>query len=361
MNSYAGSYLPIKLDHYNEMIGQIIKAHRLIVEYDTRINQTPVESNLIMVPFNLAEALYSTRIEGTKTTIESYYEETIDKINNVNNRELNNYLQTIEYCKDLLKDIPISSRLFKSVHASLLSGEVRGKDCTPGEFRRTQNWIGPDYDMKHATFIPPSPEKIAEYLSNLEKYINDDPKITDDYDELVKCAIIHAQFETIHPFLDGNGRVGRILIPAYLYVKKVTKNMNLYISPSLEAQKHKYYELLNETRKGIWDNWIKYFIECIINQTNKNIDKISEYEEVLKKGFLIINQKFSKDTLMVYTFFFRKPVCTLKEMEKMTGFSYDKVRREINKLEKEKLIYKDQNLRNSKYYCYDVLNIMKKL
>ncbi len=345
--------LPVALKNYDKLCDMINHTHRIIGQFKIQ--------ERFMSLFKVSEALYSTRIEGTQTTIESFYEESINEIKNVNNRELKNYIESLDLCKSLLKSLPISTRLFKKVHESLLTGDVRGKDCTPGEYRKTQNWIGPDKDIKHATFIPPSPDKINEYLSNLEKYINDDSVVTDNYDELVKCAIIHAQFETIHPFLDGNGRVGRILIPAYIYSKNITKNMDLYISPTLEAKKHKYYDLLNETRKGNWDGWIEYFLDCIINQTVKNIDRIDEFEALLNKGARIVTKKYSSDTYLIYSTFFRKPVCTLNDICKLTNFNYDKVRRAVQKLVKEKLIYKDDKLRNSKYYCYDVIDIIKKI
>ena len=143
--------------------------------------------------------------------------------------------------ESLIRRIPISARLIKEMHKILLSGEVRGNSRNPGEFRSIQNFIGPQgCTMQTASYIPPEPQLVPDYMSNLEKYI-DEP--TDNLNDLIRIAIIHAQFETIHPFLDGNGRIGRILIPLYLYDKKFISSPNFFISESLEKDKFKYYKL----------------------------------------------------------------------------------------------------------------------
>nr|WP_242947093.1 Fic family protein [Clostridium haemolyticum] len=160
------------------------------------------------------------------------------------------------------------------MHKILLSGDVRCKNRNPGEFRTIQNFIGTEgCTIQTASYIPPEPQLVSEYMSNLEKYINE-PK--DDLHDLIRIAIIHAQFETIHPFLDGNGRIGRILIPLYLFDKGFIDSPNFFISESLEKDKFKYYKLLNDTRietsnedeksKMVaaqrWNTWIKFFYNC---------------------------------------------------------------------------------------------------
>ncbi len=150
-----------------------------------------------------------------------------------------------------------------------MSSGVRGQNRAPGEYRSIQNFIGPEgCTLETATFIPPQPQLVDQYMSNLEKYINN-PK--DSLHPLVRVAIIHAQFETIHPFLDGNGRIGRILIPLYLYDVNLIDYPNLFISEVLEKDKHKYYRMLNGTRKegNGWNEWIKFFLESVNKQVTK--------------------------------------------------------------------------------------------
>lgn len=185
-----------------------------------------------------------------------------------------NYYQALRDGMDELAVLPISTRLFKAMHVTLMSNDVRGGNRSPGEYRKIQNYIGPEgCTMETATYIPPQPQLVDTYMNNLEIYINN-PQ--DQLDELIQAAIIHAQFETIHPFLDGNGRIGRILIPLYLFSKKV-----IDLSEALERNKHKYYRFLNDTRyKGKWNQWIHFFLEAIILQADKNIRLINDINQL---------------------------------------------------------------------------------
>ena len=165
-------------------------------------------------------------------------------------KEVINYHIALQEGVSDLERLPISSRLIKNLHKTLLGGGVRGGGKTPGECRTIQNYIGTQgCTVENASYIPPEPQLVDSYMSNLEKFINED----DETNDLIKIALIHSQFETIHPFLDGNGRIGRILIPLYLYNKGFISSANLFVSESLEKDKYKYYSLLNSTRVIITD------------------------------------------------------------------------------------------------------------
>jgi Fic family protein len=214
--------LPLKEEVVNqlEFIHELIEANKSIVEYQTMLRNSKLHPQFLLRPVMLKEAVQSTKIEGIQVTLDEVMEaEARTKKANKDIQEALNYYKALMEGMDALKSIPISTRLFKLMHKTLLSNNVRGSNRSPGEYRKIQNFLGPEgCTIETATYIPPEPQLVNDYMSNLEKYIND-PQ--DDYDELVRIAIIHAQFETIHPFFDGNGRIGRILIPLYLYNKGV--------------------------------------------------------------------------------------------------------------------------------------------
>ena len=271
--------------------------------------------------------------------------------------------------ENLLKNIPISTRMIREMHKILLSGEVRGNSRNPGEFRTIQNFIGPQgCTIQTASYIPPEPQLVPDYMSNLEKYINEP---ADNLNDLIRVAIIHAQFETIHPFLDGNGRIGRILIPLYLYDKKLVSSPNFFISESLEKDKFKYYKLLNDTRVDTseknreiasqrWNDWIKFFISAVINQGNKNIKFIESidnlYNTTIDNTRKLINNNKLIDIINVM---FEKPIFTKKTILERVEIPSSTLGVYLNKLEDEKLIYSDGKMRNKKYYFYDLINILR--
>ncbi|MGL5087604.1 MAG: Fic family protein, partial [Clostridium sp.] len=281
-----------KLININEFINELLEANKLIGIYEVLLSKSKIDPALLLAPIALQEAIQSTRIEGTQVTLDDMLEYGVDESKkNHDIQEVVNYSNALRSGENLIKRLPISTRLIKEMHKILLSGEVRGNSRSPGEFRGIQNFIGPEgCTIQNASYIPPEPQLVADYMGNLEKYINEP---TDNLNDLIRIAIIHAQFETIHPFLDGNGRIGRILIPLYLCDKELITSPNFFISESLEKDKFKYYKLLNDTRVTIyeddngksleiasqrWNSWIKFFINAIVNQANKNIDLIEKID-----------------------------------------------------------------------------------
>ncbi|EJP6473550.1 Fic family protein [Clostridium sporogenes] len=372
--AYEPFKLPIdNLININEFINELLEANKLVGIYQVLLNRSKIDPELLLTPITLQEAIQSTKIEGTQVTLDDMLEYGADENKKTNDiQEVLNYSEALRVGEDLIRRLPISTRLIKEMHKILLSGDVRGKNRNPGEFRTIQNFIGPEgCTIQTASYIPPEPQLVPEYMSNLEKYINE-PK--DDLHHLIRIAIIHAQFETIHPFLDGNGRIGRILIPLYLFDKGSIDSPNFFISESLEKDKFKYYKLLNDTRIEIsiddekskivasqrWNAWIKFFINAIINQANKNIKLIEEIDELynatIDKSRKIIN---SNKLIDIVNMMFKRPIFNKKRILEMVDIPSSTLGVYLNKLEGEQIIYSDGKLRNKKYYFYDLIDILR--
>lgn len=369
--AYEPFKLPIeKLININEFINELLEANKLLGIYQVLLEKSKIDPELLLAPITLQEAIQSTRIEGTQVTLDDMLEYGVDESKkNVDIEEVINYSKALLSGGDLLKRIPISTRLIKEMHKILLTGEVRGNSRNPGEFRSIQNFIGPQgCTIQTASYIPPEPQLVPEYMSNLEKYINEP---TDNLNDLIRIAIIHAQFETIHPFLDGNGRIGRILIPLYLYDKNLISSPNFFISESLEKDKFKYYKLLNDTRVDTnkenheiaskrWTEWIKFFIDAMIVQANKNISLIDNidnlYNSTIERSRELINNNKLIDIINVM---FEKPIFTKKTILERVDMPSSTLGVYLNKLEEERLIYSDGKTRNKKYYFYDLINVLR--
>jgi len=362
MRSFVPYELPIdKLIEPMVFYNELISASTNLGKYQVMLKKSKVNEYFLITPFSLQEAVQSSKIEGTQATFDEVLEFEIDKtIKNDDAQEVLNYYEALKYGERTLSKLPISTRLFKKLHEILLSEGVRGQNRAPGEYRSIQNFIGPEgCTIDTATFIPPEPQIVDSCMSNLEKYIND-PK--DDLHFLVRIAIIHAQFETIHPFLDGNGRIGRILIPLYLYDVQLIDSPNLFISEVLEKDKHKYYRLLNGTRKEDdgWNEWIKFFLESVNKQVQKNINLIEEldelYENDLEKAMKLINSTNVVDLMKAM---FQKPIFNVKTISALTGIPDTTCRRYLSTLEDEKIIFSDNKMRNRKYYYYNLLDLLR--
>jgi Fic family protein len=368
---YIPFTLPIdNLININEFINELLEANKLIGVYQVLLSKCKIDPDLLLTPITLQEAIQSTKIEGTQVTLDDMLEYEADENNkNTDIEEVINYSRALRVGGDSLKRIPISSRLIKEMHEILLSGEVRGNSRNPGEFRGIQNFIGPQgCTIQTASYIPPEPQLVPEYMSNLEKYINEP---TDNLNDLIRIAIIHAQFETIHPFLDGNGRIGRILIPLYLYDRKLISSPNFFISESLEKDKFKYYKLLNDTRvvasetstedvSKRWNAWIKFFINAMIIQANKNIVLIEQIDNLYNKTLDSCKDLINSNKLLdIVNVMFDKPIFTKKKILEKVDIPSSTLGVYLNKLEEKQIIYSDGKVRNKKYYFYDLINILR--
>ena len=378
-NPYIPFILPNDdLIDINKIINKLINANTKIAVYNEKLKNSKIRSELLMDLLSLKEAMESTKIEGTQVTMDEMFEYKADEKHPTNDiTEVINYYTALKIGEDLLRTLPISSRFIKKLHEILMSGNVRGGNKSPGNFRTTQNYIGPKgCTIETASFVPPEPQLVDEYMSNLEKYINE----YDDINDLIKLAIIHSQFETIHPFLDGNGRIGRILIPLYLFDKKILRNANFFVSESLEKDKFKYYQLLNNTRVVITDEednkeqylkdmqtaknnfteWVEFFLESCIKQCDKDLEKIdaieSLYEKIYDKAKELIR---TPGILQVIDLIFEYPIFTTKLIRDKIKIAPATLNGYLAKLVEAKVIYSDGKNRNRKYFFYDLLNIIR--
>jgi Fic family protein len=263
-------HLPTKID-YDQLIGKITEAHRAIAGLDSLLGALPNPA-LLGRTMQTKEAVESSKIEGTQATLEEVlqYEALADKKDGTTKQkdinEVINYRQALDLGIKSLESLPISENLVKKLHATLLKSG-RGANKAPGEFRKVQVYIGrAGVDIADASYIPPTANEVIPLFSNFEKYLNSD----EEKDKLVQIAIAHYQFEAIHPFLDGNGRVGRLIISLFLYEKKLLSHPFLYLSEFFEEHRQDYYELLRGvSEKQDWTNWIKFFLSALTTQARK--------------------------------------------------------------------------------------------
>lgn len=260
------------------------------------------------------EALLSSQIEGTQSTLSDlllYESKELPGVPLEDVEEVSNYVAAIRYGLSRLKTLPISLRLIKELHGVLLKG-TRGQSKTPGEFRRTQNWIGGSKPST-AIFVPPPPNRMLESLSDLEKFIHENSQLP----ALIKIALIHVQFETIHPFLDGNGRLGRLLITLLLIHENLQQQPLLYLSLYLKNNRDTYYSLLQKVRMdGVWEEWILFFLKAVTETATQAAHAIVKGQELISKDTEEIKKlgiHKSSTSLLLHKYMQKHLISTIKK------------------------------------------------
>ena len=330
------SFSPEKINHEwivstPEVNKLLAKANRLIGELNAYSQIIP-DVDFFITMHILKEATTSSRIEGTKTNMEEALvkEEDIKPEKRDDWAEVQNYIKAINTSIEELEKLPISNRLIKNTHRTLLSG-VRGKHKIPGEFRTSQNWIGAT--LKDAIFIPPHHSEVIELMSDLEKFINEDEY---HVPHLIKIAIVHYQFETVHPFLDGNGRLGRLLITLYLVSNNVLKKPSLYLSDFFEKNKGYYYDNLTTVRlTSNLTQWIKFFLVGVIETSKESIqvfkDIIALKADIETKRLPTLGSKVEKAQLLLKQLF-QVPITDSKQVSELLQISPSTANRLIKDL-----------------------------
>ena len=273
MKPYQPNKLPLEGLDYQRLFALVGEANAELARYDGLL-QGVVNSSVMLSPLTNEEAVLSSKIEGTQATVDEVLEQEAgihkegEKAKDI--QEIINYREALRSAHHYLDERPITLAFVRQLHKILLNS-VRGQDKTPGEFRKDQNWIGKyGCTIEEASFIPPNPLQLEDHLEAWQSYIS-----TDDIDFLLQTAVVHAQFELLHPFKDGNGRIGRILIPLFLYQKKKLSQPMFYLSSYLEANREEYYvRLQNISREGDWNGWIAFFLKAIIEQAKNNNAKV---------------------------------------------------------------------------------------
>ncbi|MEW6104710.1 MAG: Fic family protein [bacterium] len=315
--------------------------------------------NLLVAPYVRKEAVQSSRIEGTQASLSDifYYEAVKEKPKQVDVLEVLNYVKAMNYGLSKLKELPLSLRLVREIHLKLMEG-TRGERMRAGEFRTTQNWIGPPgCSLADATYVPPPVVEMNSALAQWEKFLHTDDKIP----LLIKCALMHYQFEAIHPFLDGNGRVGRLLITFYLSERGYLDHPILYLSDFFERYRNDYYDLLlGVTQEGKWDAWLKYFIRGVATQAKvaeetgyRILDLQKRYRQQLQK------ESVSPIVFQLLDMLFLNPFVSLPGISDYLKVTWPTAKASVEHLIKLGILKEVSGRKRSRIYCLrELLNIL---
>jgi Fic family protein len=359
--SFIPNPLPPKpeVEINNDIVSLVVKANKTISTLESISSRIP-DMDLFVSMYVRKEALMSSQIEGTQATLEDIFDPMIEKNTNRNVADVVNYIKATEYAVKRLNTLPLCNRLIKETHAVLMEG-VRGQEKTPGEFRRSQNWIGgQDSTLKNAGYIPPNPEDMNSAMSDLEKYMNSENGL----DFLIRAALIHYQFETIHPFLDGNGRVGRLLITLFLMEKKVLTTPVLYISYFLKKNRVEYYDRMTEVRlKGNYEQWIRFFLMAIDESAQDAIASVDEITALQAENREKVSAmgRASKNALLVFEYLASNPIINIGKTAEALDVSYNTVSAAVKRLMDADILVQAENANRNRTFAYrDYLDILRR-
>jgi Fic family protein len=364
-NEEVKAYIPPFLDEVIQYINidqsKIDKINRSLGRLDAVYDILP-NINLFIYLYIRKEALLSSQIEGTQSSLTDLFSYEAYKISSTpyeDVEEVANYIKAINNGLEILKSntLPFCNRLLKEMHAILMQG-VRGVNYLPGEFRRSQNWIG-GTRPGNSYFVPPPPEYVENLMSNLEKFVH-----KQNISPLIKIALIHAQFETIHPFLDGNGRLGRLLITLLLHEYEVIKAPILYISYYMKAKQSEYYQKLQGFRSGIdgMQNWIDFFLEVLEESAKDTFNKVIALDRGINRDAAILkdNKGSYKIALKVFNILIETGVISMPDLSKKLGVTLHTIIRSMSQLEDLGLVKEVTGKKSNRMYSYskytDLLN-----
>ena len=335
-----------------EVLKLLSQADRELGRLDMYSNYIP-NIDLFISMHVLKEATQSSKIEGTQTNIEEALldKEDIPLDKRDDWEEVQNYIKAMETAILALEKLPFSSRLIRETHKVLLQG-VRGEKKQPGDFRKSQNWIG-GATINDALFIPPVHTSVPELMSDIEKFIHNEEIF---FPELLKIALVHYQFETIHPFLDGNGRVGRLLIPLYLVNTGILKKPILYLSDFMENHRRLYYEnLMNVREKNDINQWFKFFLVGIIETAKKGISTFDNILQLQKQNDLKIQSIGSRaaNAQKITNYLYQKPVINAEKASKISGLSMPSAYKLIEAMEKINILKEVTGGQRGRMYVFE--------
>lgn len=340
---------PIELSE--ELFAKLLEANGKISALEALSSRIP-NINLFVSMYVRKEALLSSQIEGTQCTLEDVLDPNIDNNTNSDVTDVVNYIKATNYALNRLNSLPLCNRLIQETHAVLMKG-VRGEEKAPGEFRYSQNWIGGQGStIRNARYIPPNPEDMQQAMSDLEKYINS----KDSLNTLIQAALIHYQFETIHPFLDGNGRVGRLLITLFLIQKKVISSPVIYISYFLKMNRIEYYDRLSQVRRtGDYEQWIKFFLCALYESATDAIQTIDLLTKLHNENLAKLNDMPTRqrtNVLKVFSYIETSPIIDTQKTAKALNLSYNTVAKAVNTLCSEKILQRTSKAGKATIYSY---------
>jgi Fic family protein len=357
-NAFVPNPLPPKFD-WDFELGKALSSADYLLGKLAGVGSKLPNPHLLIHPFITREAVLSSKIEGTQATIgEVLAHEAGVVISHKKDdiQEVSNYISALNYGIKRLDEIPLSLRLIKELHGILMQG-VRGEHANPGEFRRSQNWIGSaNSTVQTATYVPPPPNELMDCLGFLEKFLHDNEVPT-----LVHAAMCHYQFEAIHPFLDGNGRVGRLLISLLLIERGALPSPLLYLSAFFEAKRQEYYDNLHEiTVSGNWRNWLLYFLRGVTIQASDVLSRAERITELVNEWSIAAASSGTKTTALVVQRFAANPFLTVQQISDDLAVAYNTVSRSISKIEELKFIKQVKGNKRNKVYCAtEILKILE--
>ena len=349
---------PIEMS--NEMIAKLVDANRKLATLDGLSSRIP-NMDLFVSMYVRKEALLSSQIEGTQCTLDDILNPFAEENTNLNVSDVVNYIRAEEFAINRLQTLPLCNRLIKETHAVLMEG-VRGQEKNPGEFRYSQNWIGGQGStLKNARYIPPNPEDMINAMSDLEKYMNGE----DSLDPLIQAALIHYQFETTHPFLDGNGRVGRLLITLFLMEKRILSTPSLYISYFLKMNRIEYYDRMTQVRKtGDYEQWILFFLQALSDSAEDAIQTIDELTKIHNRNaqkFENMTKRQQANAMNFLIYLEKNPIIDIQKTAAALNLSYNTVAKSVALFVDNGILQQTEKSGRSKIYSYvDYLAVLRK-
>jgi len=347
--AYVPDPLPPSLQWSASLASALSEADRAIGRLAGEGRRLP-NPHLLIRPFVRREAVLSSRIEGTRTTLDELLAVEAGgavERSSADVQEVANYVVALEYGVGRLEELPLSLRLVRELHEKLMWG-VRGNIATPGQFRRSQNWIGPPgCTLATATYVPPPPTALMDCLGAWEKFLRN-PSLP----PLVHVGLMHSQFEAIHPFLDGNGRVGRLLITLQLVERQVLPAPLLYLSAYFEATRNEYYaNLLAVTEAGEWEAWLEYFLSGVALQADDALGRIHRIDVLLAQWREQLADVSSKLPDKVIELLAENPYCTVGALAQRLGVAFTTAQRAIDRLEAMKILTRTSETKRNRLYC----------
>ena len=350
--AFVPAPLPPRLRWTPTVVGALSEADRLIGRLSAE-GRRLANPHVLIRPFVRREAVLSSRIEGTEATLgellASEAGAAVDR-SPADLREVANYVVALEHGLKRLKTLPLSLRLTRELHAKLMAG-VRGGQATPGEFRRSQNWIGaPRSTLANATYVPPPPDMLMDCLDRWEKFLHDR-----SLPVLVHAAMMHAQFEAIHPFLDANGRVGRLLITLFLMERDVLPAPLLYLSAFFEATRSDYYAHLQAVHEhGAWQRWLVYFLNGVARQSEDALSRAERVNSLLARWRSNLAGA-SAAALALVDLVAENPYCTVRRVQNRLGVAFTTAQRAIDRLRQARVLEQVNDAKRDRVYCATVL------
>ena len=345
--------LPPKLNWTPKLVRALSDADQLLGRLAGEGRRLP-NPHLLIRPFVQREAVFSSRIEGTQSTLGELLASDAGAVlarSPEDLREVGNYVLALEHGIARLKTLPLSIRLVRELHEKLMTG-VRGDHATPGELRRSQNWIGPPGStLTQATYVPPPHEEMLDYLGAWEKFLHDET-----LPPLVQTALMHYQFEAIHPFLDGNGRVGRLLITLLLMQRGVLPLPLLYLSAFFEATRRDYYESLRAvTERSAWEDWLLYFFNGVARQSEDALSRAERINQQLDQWRKRVSNTGSGVALRLLDLLGTNPFITMRKAEAQLDVAYNTAATALGRLVRLRIVKQVGDARRDRVFCAQAL------